>query len=182
MSGLARLDAPGVLHHLIVRGIERRKTFIDNQDRDNFLDRLTILFHIPLRPESRRILVQDLVHALSVKVAHHEIYALLYSDASRLPLPLVSWETCRIAEKGRHRGYLGTVPCLMEMVMMVNCLAKIPDFRASLIHGHLLPILEIRGRLRPRLIKTIHIRLEPPSFSRAPGSETDHIHQLHPRF
>ena len=27
MSGLARIDAPGVLLHIIIRGIERRKIF-----------------------------------------------------------------------------------------------------------------------------------------------------------
>ena len=31
---------PGALHHLMIRGIERRKIFRDDQDRDNFLDRL----------------------------------------------------------------------------------------------------------------------------------------------
>ena len=32
MPRLARLDAPGVLHHVIIRGIERRKIFKDNED------------------------------------------------------------------------------------------------------------------------------------------------------
>jgi len=36
----ARIDAPGALYHIIFRGIERRKIFRDNKDRDNFLDRL----------------------------------------------------------------------------------------------------------------------------------------------
>jgi len=40
MPRLARLDAPGVLHHVIIRGIERRSIFEDNKDRDNFLKRL----------------------------------------------------------------------------------------------------------------------------------------------
>jgi putative transposase len=35
----ARIDAPGALHHIIVRGIERRKIFKDDTDRNNFLDR-----------------------------------------------------------------------------------------------------------------------------------------------
>ena len=43
MPRLARLDAPGVLHHVIIRGIERRKIFKDNKDKDNFLDRLRTL-------------------------------------------------------------------------------------------------------------------------------------------
>ncbi len=40
MPRLARLDAPGVLHHVIIRGIERRNIFEDNKDRDNLLTRL----------------------------------------------------------------------------------------------------------------------------------------------
>jgi len=43
MPRLARLDAPGVLHHIIIRGIERRKIFRDDNDRDNFIDRLSVL-------------------------------------------------------------------------------------------------------------------------------------------
>jgi len=43
MPRSARLDAPGVLHHVIIRGIERKNIFHDNQDRDNFLDRLTTI-------------------------------------------------------------------------------------------------------------------------------------------
>jgi len=34
----AGIDAPGALHHIIVRGIERRKIFKDNTDRINFLE------------------------------------------------------------------------------------------------------------------------------------------------
>jgi putative transposase len=43
MPRLARLDAPGVLHHVIIRGIERKNIFNDDKDRDNFLERLSIL-------------------------------------------------------------------------------------------------------------------------------------------
>jgi hypothetical protein len=35
-----RLDAPDTLHHVMVRGIEGRATFHDDQDRDDFLSRL----------------------------------------------------------------------------------------------------------------------------------------------
>lgn len=37
-----RLDFPGVLHHVIARGIERRKIFLDDRDRIAFLDRLEL--------------------------------------------------------------------------------------------------------------------------------------------
>ena len=40
MPRKARIDAPGALHHIIVRGINRRKIFFDDADRDDFLDRL----------------------------------------------------------------------------------------------------------------------------------------------
>jgi len=38
-----RIDAPGALHHIIVRGIERKKIFKDDTDRVKFLDRLSAL-------------------------------------------------------------------------------------------------------------------------------------------
>ena len=40
MPRKARIDAPGALHQIIVRGIERRRIFSDDQDRDNFIERL----------------------------------------------------------------------------------------------------------------------------------------------
>ena len=40
MQRIARIDAPGALHHIIARGIEQRKIFIDDLDRNHFLDRL----------------------------------------------------------------------------------------------------------------------------------------------
>ena len=40
MPRKARIDAPGALHHIICRGIERRRIFDDDTDRNNFLDRL----------------------------------------------------------------------------------------------------------------------------------------------
>jgi REP element-mobilizing transposase RayT len=39
MPRKARIDAPGALHHIIVRGIERCQIFSDDRDRDNFLQR-----------------------------------------------------------------------------------------------------------------------------------------------
>lgn len=40
MPRKSRIDAPGAVHHIICRGIERRKIFIDDQDRDDFVKRL----------------------------------------------------------------------------------------------------------------------------------------------
>lgn len=48
MPRTARIDTPGLLHHIMIRGIERRRIFSDNKDRDNFMDRLSQLL-----PESK---------------------------------------------------------------------------------------------------------------------------------
>ena len=40
MPRKTRIDAPGALHHIIVRGIERKKIFKDDTDRVKFLERL----------------------------------------------------------------------------------------------------------------------------------------------
>ena len=40
MPRRARLDAPGTLHHVMVRGIEQQKIVTDNSDRDNFVGRM----------------------------------------------------------------------------------------------------------------------------------------------
>jgi putative transposase len=39
----ARLDAPETLHHVMVRGIERRAVFRDDADRDDFVARVAAL-------------------------------------------------------------------------------------------------------------------------------------------
>jgi putative transposase len=43
MPRVARLDTPGLLHHVMIRGIERRRIFNDNEDRENLIERLSIL-------------------------------------------------------------------------------------------------------------------------------------------
>ena len=40
MPRKARIDAPGALHHVMARGIERRNIFTDNADCDDFLSRV----------------------------------------------------------------------------------------------------------------------------------------------
>jgi REP element-mobilizing transposase RayT len=43
MPRQARLDTPGTLHHVIVRGIEKKEIVTDNTDRKNFITRLGTL-------------------------------------------------------------------------------------------------------------------------------------------
>lgn len=43
MLRIARLDTPGLLHHVMIRGIERRQIFNDDKDRENLIERLSTL-------------------------------------------------------------------------------------------------------------------------------------------
>jgi len=43
MPRTARLDAPGVLHHVMIRGIERRKIFRNEKDCEDFIKRIKVL-------------------------------------------------------------------------------------------------------------------------------------------
>jgi len=40
MPRKARIDAPGALHHIVIRGIERKPIFKDSLDFQNFVERL----------------------------------------------------------------------------------------------------------------------------------------------
>lgn len=61
-----RLDAPGCVHHVMVRGIERRTIFLDDLDRLEFLDRLSSIlpessascFAFALIPNHAHLVVQ----------------------------------------------------------------------------------------------------------------------------
>jgi hypothetical protein len=39
MAIISLIDAPGALHYIMVRGIERRSIFADARDYQNFLER-----------------------------------------------------------------------------------------------------------------------------------------------
>jgi REP element-mobilizing transposase RayT len=64
MPRKARIDAPGALHHIICRGIERRKIFDDDADRENFLDRLGIILKETSTPCYDWALIPNHVHLL----------------------------------------------------------------------------------------------------------------------
>ncbi len=92
MPRAARLDIAGVLQHVIVRGIERRDVFVDDQDRTSFLDRLSVLLvkmemdcfawalmenhaHILLRPTDKNLgeFMRRLLtgYAVTFNLRHH---------------------------------------------------------------------------------------------------------------
>lgn len=64
MARKARIDAPGALHHVIVRGIERRKIFYDDRDQDNFLERLGVVLIETSTPCFAWALIPNHLHLL----------------------------------------------------------------------------------------------------------------------
>jgi len=43
MPRTTRLDTPGLLHHVMIRGIERQEIFTGDVDREDFVERLSDL-------------------------------------------------------------------------------------------------------------------------------------------
>jgi REP element-mobilizing transposase RayT len=64
MPRKSRIDAPGALHHIIIRGIERKPIFKDSRDYENFLQRLGTLFVSSSTPCYAWALMKNHVHVL----------------------------------------------------------------------------------------------------------------------
>jgi REP element-mobilizing transposase RayT len=64
MPRKARIDAPGALHHIIIRGIEKRQIFRDNNDREQFIQRLCDIIADTDTPCYAWALIPNHVHLL----------------------------------------------------------------------------------------------------------------------
>jgi putative transposase len=73
MPRQARLDAPGTLHHVMIRGIEKSKIFRDDEDREQFLSRVAEVGNAT----ATRILAWCLMD--------NHVHLLLFSGSSGLP-------------------------------------------------------------------------------------------------
>jgi REP element-mobilizing transposase RayT len=73
MPRKARLDAQGVLQHVMVRGIEKRKIFLDDMDRESFVKRLSDL------------LVETKTECLAWSLMTNHFHLLLRSGSKGLP-------------------------------------------------------------------------------------------------
>jgi len=73
MPRQARLDSPGTLHHVIVRGIEKRNIVDDDQDRNNFVFRMG---QVALQTKT-------IIYAWALMTNH--VHILLRSGPSGLP-------------------------------------------------------------------------------------------------
>ena len=60
----ARIDALGAVHHVMVRGIERRKIFYDNQDHNNWIERMGTVLYDTTTPCFAWALMSNHVHLL----------------------------------------------------------------------------------------------------------------------
>ena len=73
MPRQARLDAPGTLHHVMIRGIEGANIFGDDKDREHFLSRVG---EIGKATETR---------ILAWALMDNHVHMLLFSGSSGLP-------------------------------------------------------------------------------------------------
>jgi putative transposase len=64
MARQARIDAPGALHHIIIRGIERKAIFRDDRDRERFLERLGSVLVETSTPCYAWVLMKNHAHLL----------------------------------------------------------------------------------------------------------------------
>jgi REP element-mobilizing transposase RayT len=64
MPRRARIDSPGALHHVICRGIERRRIFWEDSDHDDFLKRLETILTETQTPRCAWALMPNHIHLL----------------------------------------------------------------------------------------------------------------------
>jgi REP element-mobilizing transposase RayT len=76
MPRKARIDAPGALHHIIVRGIERRKIFKDDADYKSFIERLGDILSDSQSPCYAWALIPNHFHLL-LKTGHTPISTIM---------------------------------------------------------------------------------------------------------
>ena len=123
-----RLDAPNTLHHVMVRGPERRASFRDDADRDEFVARLAALaeagaltvYAWALLPNHAHRLVRTGTRPLApvLGVRPQNVYRVAAAWA-RLPGNVLNMAGSRItADSTRQRPHLGDdvdVPCRTDL-------------------------------------------------------------------
>ena len=150
MPRFARLDSPGVLQHVIVRGNERKKIFLDDDDRRRFLDRLSRLledtetlchawslipnhFHLLLLPTRFKlaVLMRRLLtgYAVTFNLVHHRAghlfqnrYKSIVCDKEPYLLELVR--------------YIHLNPVRAELVKTLEQLDRYPWSGHAVLMGH----------------------------------------------
>jgi len=97
MPRQARLDVPGALHHIMVRGINKSAIFRDDQDRSRFLDRLG----------ENIVETQSSVYAWALMETHiHLLVRSGRSGISTLMRKLLTWYAQYYNRRHRRTGHL----------------------------------------------------------------------------
>ena len=167
MPRQARLDAPGVLQHIMARGIERRKIFWDDKDRSSFLERLAVIleetqtqcyawtlipnhFHLllrtgptPLSKVMRRLMTG---YAVTFNLRHRRAGHLFQNRYKSV----VCEEDTYLLELTR---YIHLNPLRARLVEDLNALDKYPWSGHSVLMGKLqnplIPKLEKEAKINP---------------------------------
>ena len=133
MSRQARLDVPGTLHHVIVRGIERRKIVNSDQDRKDFVSRMGTIASE----------TGTLIYAWALMTNHAHIF--LRSGPSGLPRymrRLLSGYAVSYNRRHRRHGHL-----FQNRYKSIVC-EEDPYFKELVRYIHLNP-------LRTKLVKSL---------------------------
>ena len=128
----ARLDIPGLLQHVIVRGIERRDIFLDDQDRQSFIDRFSTLLH------------KTNTECLAWALMTNHFHLLLYPRQVKLAIfmrRLLTGHAVTFNQRHRRAGHLfqnryksivcEEEPYLLELVRYIH----LNPLRAGLVKG-----------------------------------------------
>jgi REP element-mobilizing transposase RayT len=89
MPRQARLDAPGTLHHVIIRGIEQKEIVKDDHDRQNFVYRMGTI----------ALETGTLIYVWTLMTNHTHIFLIRF----RLYFDMVPLTPCRIVTIDRAR-------------------------------------------------------------------------------
>jgi len=121
MPRKARIDAPGALHHIIVRGIEKNPIFKDFRDYENFLTRLGI------------ILTETSTCCYAWALISNHVHLLLRTGTAPIATVmrrLLTWYAQQFNRRRKRHGYLfqnryksflcETDPYLLELVRYIH--------------------------------------------------------------
>ena len=132
MPRQARLDSPGTLHHVMIRGIEGRSIFFEDGDRENFLARM------------RDLSLNTGTRILAWAFMKNHVHLLLFSGGAGLPTfmrKLLTGYAVWFNRKHRRRGHLfqnryksivcEENPYLLELVRYIH----LNPLRSSAVQG-----------------------------------------------